>query len=98
MDQFVPNGYFSISTALDRLGNELFPSQWTGKEHKARAGLISEDEWLKTKDVPPAKGADAGLATPRSANAAPAQSKPHWTGDPSDPSYREEYEAYERYR
>jgi hypothetical protein len=103
MDQFVPNGYFLISTALDRLGRELFPSQWTGKEHKARAGLISEDEWLKTKDVPPAKGADAGLATLRSSNSAPAQPKPaqlkpHWTGDPADPSYQEEYKERERYR
>jgi hypothetical protein len=33
---FVPNGYLSIQEALNRLGRELFPSEWTGEEHKAR--------------------------------------------------------------
>ena len=44
---FVPNGYFPIREALNRLGRELFPSEWTGEEHKARRGLISEEEWLR---------------------------------------------------
>jgi hypothetical protein len=47
MTKFVPSGYLSIRDALDRLGRELFPSAWTGEEHKARRGLISEEEWLK---------------------------------------------------
>jgi hypothetical protein len=51
---FVPNGYLSIQEALNRLGRELFPSEWTGEEHKARRELISEDEWLRIKDLPPA--------------------------------------------
>jgi hypothetical protein len=33
---FVPNGYLSIQEALNRLGRELFPLEWTGEEHKAR--------------------------------------------------------------
>jgi hypothetical protein len=31
---FVPNGYLSIREALNRLGRELFPSEWTGEEYK----------------------------------------------------------------
>ena len=59
MTKFVPSGYLSIRDALDRLGRELFPSAWTGEEQKARRGLISEEEWLKNKDLPPARGAGA---------------------------------------
>ena len=55
MPKFVPSGYLSIDEALDRLGRELFPSEWTGAEHKARRGLISEDQWLRIKDLPPAR-------------------------------------------
>jgi len=44
---FVQNGYLSIQEALNRLGRELFPLEWTGEEHKARRGLISEEEWLR---------------------------------------------------
>jgi hypothetical protein len=32
-----------IRKALNRVGLGLFPS---GEEHKARSGLIGEDEWL----------------------------------------------------
>ena len=53
MTKFVPSGYLSIRDALDRLGRELFPSAWTGEEQKARRGLISEEEWLKNKDLAP---------------------------------------------
>jgi hypothetical protein len=49
MTKFVPNGYISILEALNHLGRELFPSEWTGEEHTARTGLISADEWLKMK-------------------------------------------------
>jgi hypothetical protein len=45
-------GYISIREALNRLGRELFPTEWTGEEHKARRGLISADQWLKIKDLP----------------------------------------------
>ncbi len=34
---FVPSGYVLIREALNRVGRELFPSQWTGEEHKARS-------------------------------------------------------------
>ncbi len=57
MPEFAPSGYLSIGDALDRLGRELFRSAWTGEEHKARRGLISEEEWIRIKDLPPARGA-----------------------------------------
>jgi hypothetical protein len=47
MTEFVPRGYISIREALNRLGRELFHSEWTGEEHKARSGLINPDEWVK---------------------------------------------------
>ena len=52
MTEFVPNGYISIHEALNHVGRELFPSEWTGEERTARSGLISADEWLKMKDLP----------------------------------------------
>lgn len=52
MTEFVPSGYISIHEALNRIGRQHFPSDWTGKEHEARSGLISEAEWLKAKDLP----------------------------------------------
>jgi len=84
MTKFVPRGYLSIRDALDRLGRELFPSAWTGEEHKARPGLISEDEWLKIKDLPPARGG-GGRGSEASRKAPAAKPTPHWSGDPSDP-------------
>ena len=59
MTEFVPSGYISIREALNRLGRELFRSEWTGEEHTARTGLISADEWLKMKDLP-GTGASGG--------------------------------------
>jgi hypothetical protein len=41
------------TTARDSMWGPTFPeliidrSAWTGEEHKARRGLISEDEWLR---------------------------------------------------
>jgi hypothetical protein len=93
MPEFIPSGYLSISEALNRLGRELFPSAWTGEEHKARRGLISKDEWNRIKDLPPARGSGAGIEMPRPTTKA----GPHSSGDPSDPLYQEEYEAHERY-
>jgi hypothetical protein len=92
---FVPSGYLSIHEALNLVGRDLFKSEWTNEENKARSGLISEDEWLKIKDLPPARGGGA----PRSARGVRPGSKPgpHWTGDPSDPSYQKEYQARVRY-
>jgi hypothetical protein len=52
MSDFIPSGYLPIQEALHRLGCELFPSEWTGEERKARRGLISEDRWLRIKDLP----------------------------------------------
>src|SRR5262245_44852246 len=96
MTKFVPSGYLSIRDALDRLGRELFPSAWTGQEHKSRRGLISEDEWLRIKDLPPARGGGGwGNGTSRKAPA--AKPAPHWSGDPSDPWYQEEYRARKRH-
>ena len=51
MSEFVPSGYLSIREALNRLGRELFPLEWTGREHEARRGLIGEDEWLRRVSV-----------------------------------------------
>ena len=96
MTKFVPRGYLSIRDALDRLGRELFPSAWTGEEHKARPGLISEDEWLKIKDLPPARGG-GGRGSEASRKAPAAKPTPHWSGDPSDPLYQEEYRARKRH-
>src|SRR6516225_9161124 len=79
---FVPSGYLSIHEALNRLGRELFPSAWTGEEHKARRGLISEEEWSRIKDLPPPRGGGAGMETPRSNPARKAA--PHSSLDPSD--------------
>ena len=82
----------------NRLGRELFPSEWTGEEHKARRGLISEEEWLRIKDLPPARGGGAQDSGPlRSMNAPAAKPGLHSTGDPSDPSYQDEYRARQRY-
>lgn len=95
MPEFVPSGYLSIHEALNRLGRELFPSGWTGEEHKARRGLISEEEWSRIKDLPPARGGGAGMEIPRSNPATKAA--PHSNLDPSDPLHQEEYRARQRH-
>ena len=98
MTEFVPHGYISVHEAVDRLGRELFPEAWTGEEHDARSGLISEEEWLTIKDLPPARGGGAtGGAPPPRTISAPAATPPHRTGDPSNSSYQEEYRARKRY-
>jgi hypothetical protein len=97
MPEFIPSGYLSIREALNRLGRELFESAWTGEEHRAQRGLISEDEWLKIKDLPPASGSGApGSGMLRSPKAL-AESAPRSSADPSDPLYQEEYRAHQRY-
>jgi hypothetical protein len=87
MNEFIPRGYISIREALNHVGRELFPSEWTGEEHRARSGLIGEDEWSKIKNVPPARGGGepVGRAMRRQ------------IGDPSDPAYQAEYRAGKRY-
>lgn len=97
MPDFVPSGYLSIDDVLNRLGRELFPSAWTGEEHKARRGLISEEEWSRIKDLPPARGGGAGIEIPRITRAAATKAAPHSSGDPSDPRYQEEYRANRRH-
>jgi hypothetical protein len=91
VSEFVPSGYLSIREALNRVGRELFPLEWTGEENKARRGLMSEEEWLRIKDLPPASGSGAGIepGLKRSKDAGPS--------DPSDPAYQEEYRARTRY-
>jgi hypothetical protein len=93
MGELVPSGYLSIGDALDRLGRELYPSAWTGEEHKARRGLISEEEWSRIKDLPPARGGGAGIGMPRPR----PKTGPYSIGDPSDPLYQEEYRARQRH-
>ena len=46
MTKSVPKGYLSIREALNRLGRELFPAEWTGEEYKARGDLITrQNTW-----------------------------------------------------
>ena len=98
MTEIVPHGYISVREAVNCLGRELFPEAWTGKEHEARRGLISEEEWLKIKDLAPARGGGApGSAPLRTTIAASAATALHSTGDPSSSSYQAEYRARKRY-
>src|SRR5262245_41722881 len=85
MPEFIPSGYLSMREAVNRLGHELFRSEWTGEEHKARHGLISEAEWLRIKDLPPPRGADALGGGRRHTNSPAAKAATRWSGDPSDP-------------
>jgi hypothetical protein len=94
---FVPSGYVLIREALDRVGRELFPSQWTGEEHKARSSLISEDEWLRIKDLPPARGGGAWGSELTQRTTSPPPNHATLSRDPSDPAYQEEYRARNRY-
>jgi hypothetical protein len=97
MTEFIPHGYISIREAVNCLGCELFPEAWTGEEHEARRGLISEDEWLMIKDLAPARGGGApGSGPAPNTIAALAATAPHRTGDPSSSSYQEEYRARKR--
>jgi hypothetical protein len=97
MPELVPSGYLSIGDALNRLSRELFPSAWSGEEHKARRGLISKDEWNRIKDLPPARGAGPPRSEMLRTRAAfgRADQTPHASSDPSDPLYQAEYEARE---
>jgi hypothetical protein len=108
MTEFVPRGYISIREALNR-GRELFRSEWTGAEHKARSGLISADEWLKMKDLP-GTGASGGGMRPGGViieRTLPVTASVPSTGDPRgrnteptdpcDPLYQAEYRAAERH-
>jgi hypothetical protein len=106
MPEIVPHGYISVCEAVNHLGCELFPEAWTGKEHKARRGLISEEGWLKKKDLAPPRGGGAPGSAPSSAPssvplrttiAASVATALHSTGDPSIPSYQAEYRARKRY-
>jgi hypothetical protein len=89
MTEFVPHGYISVHEAVNRLGRELFPEAWTGEEYEARSGLISEEEWLKKKDLASARGGGApGSAPIPKTIAAPVATALHPTGDPSRSSSR----------
>jgi len=91
MNKFIPRGYISIRKALNRVGRELFGSDWTGAEHRARRGLLSEEAWLQIKDVPPARGSGATGAS------SPVPTRSQSTDDPCSPSYQEEFRAGNRY-
>ena len=95
MSTFVPSGYVSMHEALNRLGRELFSSKWTGEEHKARRGLMSAEQWLKIKDLPPARGGGAVGSPVGGAFGRPVTAR--GPRDPSDPAYQDEYQASERY-
>jgi hypothetical protein len=95
---FVPDGYVTVHEALNLVGRELFPSAWTGEEHSARTGLLSEDEWSEIKDLTPARGGDAAGHRPRMQTVrSNAAATPHRTGDPTDSSYQTEYQARKMY-
>jgi hypothetical protein len=40
MTKFVPRGYLSIAEALNRVGGQLFPEEWTGNEYKSPGTFI----------------------------------------------------------
>jgi hypothetical protein len=100
MSAFVSSGYITVDDALNLIGRELFALGWTDDEHKARTGLLSEDEWSKIKHLTPPRGGGAPGNGPR-LQVSKVQPKtavtPHRTGDPSDPVYQAEYLAGERY-
>jgi hypothetical protein len=96
MNEFSPRGHISIREALNRVGRELFGSDWTGEERKARRGLIGKDEWLKIKDVPPPRGSGA-TGSGSMFQTPPVAARPHSITDPSNPSYQAEFRARERY-
>jgi hypothetical protein len=94
MTGFIPRGYISVDEALDHLGRELFPSEWSGQERSARTDLIGIEEWHRIKDLAPAKGSGA---PPRKATNRSNANSPHSTGDPLSDSYQIEYRAGQRY-
>src|ERR1700730_7440001 len=97
MTEIVPHGYISVREGVNCLGRELFPEAWTGKEHEARRGLISEDEWLKIKGLAPARGGGAPGSGPLRTRIAASAASPHRTGDPSSSLYQAAYRARKRY-
>jgi hypothetical protein len=109
MTEFVPSAYISIREALNRLGRELFRSEWTGEEHTARTGLISADEWLKMKDLPGTGASGGGMrpggiiiertlpVTARVFSTNDSMGRNTEPTDPCDPLYQAEYRASERY-
>jgi hypothetical protein len=109
MTEFVPRGYISIRETLNRLGRERFGSEWTGEEHKARSGLVSADQWLKTKDLPGTGASGSGMRPGQVIieRTLPVTAGVPLTGDsrrrrteptnPCDPLYQAEYRAAERH-
>jgi hypothetical protein len=95
VSEFVPSGYISMREALNRLGRELFPSEWTGEERRARRGLMSLEEWLKIKDLPPARGGGAVGSPVGGGFVRPVTARVR--DDPSSPAYQDEYRASKRY-
>ena len=96
MSEFIPSGYLSLHEALDRLGRDIFGAEWTGEERTARRGLISQDEWSRIKDLPPARGSGAP-GSPRWSGSTGALAENSGSRDPSDLIYQAEYQASERY-
>ena len=90
MSEFIPSGYISVDDALEHIGRETFPSEWTGQERRARTGLIGID------DLAPARGSGAPDGAPSRKSATRPNAKSS-TGDPSSDSYQIEYRAGLRY-
>jgi len=93
MPEFIPHGYFSVRDALDRLGRELFQSEWTGAEHKARRLLISVNELLQ---MARRSGVPVTRRMPRSTKARATKPASHSSSDRSEPSHQEEIKARKR--
>jgi hypothetical protein len=97
MSKFVPSGYLSIQDALNQLGRQHFGTAWTGDEHKARRGLMSLDEWLKIKDLPPARGGDAPGGGRGARFSQAARVLRVRRDDPAAPAYQDEHQASQRH-
>src|SRR5947207_15697789 len=78
MSEFMSSGYISVDDALEHIGREKFASEWTGQERRARPGLIGIDEWLRIKDLAPARGSgDPDGAPSRKSATRPNAKSPH---------------------
>jgi hypothetical protein len=89
MTSFVPSGFERTRDILDRIGRELYPTEWKGEpEHKARAGLIGPEQHEYEKCTP-----GTGSSGSRSSIGGGLMAD----GNPDHPEYRAEYLARQRY-
>jgi hypothetical protein len=91
MTSFVPSGFTRTRDILDRIGRELYPTEWKGEpEHEARAGLISLEQYEYEKCTPGIGSSDSGSGPSIGGGLRAA-------GSPDDPEYQAEYLARQRY-